>query len=208
LTGLGARGRACTGLLSGSHHGPFGKIEETTPNGPAVARHPQPFADLLDGLWLRQGLGVAGSTRIPRDSGSYVQSWRVFRAHSRDAMLRSGPGAARPARPTGNARTSREHLNSSCFMIMGRNGPHLAKTAHDHGPRPKCPNVKLRPSGFHVIVDRCLVLSQAAVHPHAAAAALCFHAVPPPGLAGSPGPPWRAQSHLTGLAGLGSPRSR
>jgi hypothetical protein len=37
---VGARGRARTGLLSGSHHGPFGKIEETTPNGPAVAQHP------------------------------------------------------------------------------------------------------------------------------------------------------------------------
>jgi len=36
--------RAGAGLLSRSHRGPFGKIEEAIPNGPAVARHPQPFA--------------------------------------------------------------------------------------------------------------------------------------------------------------------
>jgi hypothetical protein len=36
--------RARAGLLSRSHRGPFGKIEEAIPNGPAVARHPHPFA--------------------------------------------------------------------------------------------------------------------------------------------------------------------
>ncbi len=65
-------------------------------------------------------------------------------------------------------------------MIMGQNGPHLAKTTHDHGRRPKCLNVKLRHDGFQVIVSRCLVVSEAAVRENAAAAALCFHAVPPP----------------------------
>jgi hypothetical protein len=65
-------------------------------------------------------------------------------------------------------------------MIMGRNGPHLAKMAHDHGRRPECRNVTLRPQRFHVIVGRCLVLSGAAVRDHAAAAALCVRAVPPP----------------------------
>ena len=33
-------------------------------------------------------------------------------------------------------------------MIVGQNGPHLAKTAHDHGRHPKCRNVKLRHNGF------------------------------------------------------------
>jgi hypothetical protein len=32
-------------------------------------------------------------------------------------------------------------------MIMGRKGPYLAKTTHDHGRRPECLNVKLRYNG-------------------------------------------------------------
>ena len=91
----GGRAPGCSAGVTTARSEKPKKLSEQTRSGSA------PSARVLLCQLLHQRPGVAGSTRSnePRDCGSYVQPWRVFRAHRRDAMRRSGPRRAPPGPP-------------------------------------------------------------------------------------------------------------